>query len=104
MILRSPRDFALGAELDDIDVEPGRRNLGDWLGFGLPGLAVAAAVPALVIGLPVGFVGGAEAKAAARAAAQAAGLAVITNVGEKGGSAVAAAAFNAVWRLTQAVG
>jgi precorrin isomerase len=60
--------------------------------------------PALVIGLPVGFVGAAEAKAAARAAARATGLAVITNVGEKGGSAVAAAAFNAVWRLTQAVG
>jgi precorrin isomerase len=29
---------------------------------------------------------------------------VITNVGEKGGSAVAAAAFNAVLRLSRAVG
>jgi precorrin-8X/cobalt-precorrin-8 methylmutase len=60
--------------------------------------------PALVIGLPVGFVGAAEAKAAARAAAAATDLAVITNVGEKGGSAVAAAAFNAVLRLSRAVG
>ena len=56
--------------------------------------------PALVIALPVGFVGAAEAKAAARGSA----LPVISNVGEKGGSAVAAAAFNAVLRLSQAVG
>jgi len=56
--------------------------------------------PALVIALPVGFVGAAEAKAAARGS----GLAVISNVGEKGGSAVAAAAFNAVLRLSQAIG
>ena len=51
--------------------------------------------PALVIGLPVGFVGAAEAKAALRAS----GLASISNVGERGGSAVAAAALNALWRL-----
>jgi len=56
--------------------------------------------PALIIGLPVGFVGAAEAKQAARGT----DLAVISNVGEKGGSAVAAAAFNAVLRLSQAVG
>ena len=48
--------------------------------------------PALVVGLPVGFVGAAEAKAALRAS----GLASISNVGEKGGSAVACAAFNAL--------
>ena len=51
--------------------------------------------PALVIGLPVGFVGAADAKAVLRAS----GLVAITNVGEKGGSAVAAAAFNAMARL-----
>ena len=51
--------------------------------------------PALVIGLPVGFVGAAEAKARLRAS----GLAAISNVGEKGGSAVAAAAVNALVRL-----
>ncbi len=54
--------------------------------------------PALIIGMPVGFVGAAEAKAALRAS----GLPAISNVGEKGGSAVAAAAVNAMWRLAQA--
>ncbi len=53
--------------------------------------------PALVVGLPVGFVGAAESKAALRASR----LVAITNVGEKGGSAVAAAAFNAVARLSR---
>jgi precorrin-8X/cobalt-precorrin-8 methylmutase len=53
--------------------------------------------PALVVGLPVGFVGAADAKAAARAS----GLATITNVGEKGGSAVTAAAVNAIVRLAR---
>ncbi|GAC1517691.1 MAG: precorrin-8X methylmutase [Acidimicrobiales bacterium] len=57
--------------------------------------------PALVIGMPVGFVGAAEAKAATRDLAARTGLAAITNVGEKGGSAVAAAAFNAVLRLSR---
>lgn len=56
--------------------------------------------PALVIGLPVGFVGAAEAKAALRSS----GLPSISNVGERGGSAVAAAALNALWRLRQAGG
>jgi precorrin-8X/cobalt-precorrin-8 methylmutase len=48
--------------------------------------------PALVIGLPVGFVGAVEAKAALRAS----GLPSVSNVSEKGGSAVAAAALNAL--------
>ncbi len=51
--------------------------------------------PALVVGVPVGFVGAAEAKEALRAS----GLPAISNVGEKGGSAVAAAAVNALVRL-----
>lgn len=51
--------------------------------------------PALVVGLPVGFVGAAESKERLRAS----GLAAISNVGEKGGSAVAAAAVNALVRL-----
>lgn len=50
------------------------------------------AEPALVIGLPVGFVGAAESKAALRAS----GLPSVSNVSEKGGSAVAAAALNAL--------
>ena len=48
--------------------------------------------PALVIGLPVGFVGAAESKAALRSS----GVASISNLSEKGGSAVAAAALNAL--------
>ena len=48
--------------------------------------------PALVVGLPVGFVGAVEAKAALRES----GLPGLSNVCEKGGSAVAAAAVNAL--------
>lgn len=48
--------------------------------------------PALVVGLPVGFVGAAESKAALRAS----GLPAVSNVTDKGGSAVAAAALNAL--------
>ena len=50
------------------------------------------AQPALVVGLPVGFVGAAESKAALRAS----GLPQVSNRSEKGGSAVAAAAVNAL--------
>ncbi|WP_037571690.1 precorrin-8X methylmutase [Phaeacidiphilus oryzae] len=48
--------------------------------------------PALVIGLPVGFVGAAESKQALRES----GLPAVSNRSEKGGSAVAAAAANAL--------
>lgn len=48
--------------------------------------------PALVVGLPVGFVGAVESKQALRES----GLPSVTNVSEKGGSAVAAAAVNAL--------
>lgn len=51
--------------------------------------------PALVIGMPVGFVGAAESKEALRRS----GIVAITNRGEKGGSAAAAAACNALVRL-----
>ena len=51
-----------------------------------------AATPALVIGLPVGFVGAAESKQALRDS----GLPAVSNRGEKGGAAVAAAALNAL--------
>ncbi|WP_059009435.1 precorrin-8X methylmutase [Streptomyces specialis] len=50
------------------------------------------AAPALVIGLPVGFVGAAESKQALRES----GLPAVSNISEKGGSAVAAAALNAL--------
>ena len=58
-------------------------------------VACGVFAPALVIGLPVGFVGAAESKARLRAS----GLSAISNVGEKGGSAVAAAVVNALVRL-----
>jgi precorrin-8X/cobalt-precorrin-8 methylmutase len=48
--------------------------------------------PALIVGLPVGFVGAAEAKAVLSASA----LPCVTNRGERGGSAVAVAALNAL--------
>ena len=50
------------------------------------------AEPALIVGLPVGFVGAAEAKAALAAS----DLPCVTNAGERGGSAVAVAAVNAL--------
>ncbi len=48
--------------------------------------------PAFVVGLPAGFVGAAEAKDALRAS----GIRSVSNVSEKGGPAVAVAAFNAL--------
>jgi precorrin-8X/cobalt-precorrin-8 methylmutase len=48
--------------------------------------------PALIVGLPVGFVGAAEAKAALAAST----LPHVTNAGERGGSAAAVAAVNAL--------
>jgi precorrin-8X/cobalt-precorrin-8 methylmutase len=50
--------------------------------------------PAFVVGLPAGFVGAAEAKDALRAS----GLPSVSNVSEKGGPAVAVAAFDALLR------
>jgi precorrin-8X/cobalt-precorrin-8 methylmutase len=50
--------------------------------------------PAFVVGLPAGFVGAAEAKDALRASH----LPSVSNVSEKGGPAVAVAAFNAMLR------
>ena len=55
--------------------------------------------PAAVIGVPVGFVGAAEAKAALWASPLV--RRAITNVGERGGSPVAAGAVNALVRLAK---
>lgn len=52
------------------------------------------AQPALVIGMPAGFAGAADAKRALRES----GLPAVTNIGEKGGPAVAAAACMALLR------
>jgi len=55
--------------------------------------------PALVIGVPVGLVGAAESKEHLRAATS---ILSISNVGERGGSAIAAAIVNALVRLASA--
>lgn len=55
--------------------------------------------PAAVVGLPVGYVGAAESKAHLWASPLR--PIAITNVGERGGSPVAAAALNALHRLSQ---
>jgi precorrin-8X/cobalt-precorrin-8 methylmutase len=55
-------------------------------------ISTGAVEPALVIGLPVGFVGSCEAKAALRRAQ----VASVSNLTERGGAAVAAAAVNAL--------
>lgn len=61
--------------------------------FELLRLAAAGLVaPALVVGLPVGYVGAAESKAALRLS----GLPQLSNLSARGGSAVAAAAVNAL--------
>ncbi|HJQ28211.1 MAG TPA: precorrin-8X methylmutase [Rubrobacter sp.] len=87
-ITRSAAGFRLAAE------EVGRGTI--WVVgnaptalFELLGLDVT---PALVVGLPVGFVGAAESKAALVDS----GLPALANRGPKGGSAVAAAALNAL--------
>lgn len=53
-----------------------------------------AALPALVLGFPVGFVGAAEAKAAL--AGNPFGIPYVALKGRRGGSALAAAAVNAI--------
>jgi len=55
--------------------------------------------PAFVVGLPAGFVGAAAAKDALRAD----GIRSVTNVSEKGGPAVAAAAFGALLHAAREV-
>lgn len=55
--------------------------------------------PAAVVGLPVGFVGAKESKAALMASSLAS--IAISNIGERGGSPVAAGAVNAIVRVVQ---
>jgi precorrin-8X/cobalt-precorrin-8 methylmutase len=59
--------------------------------------------PALVVGMPVGFVGAVESKAALLETAEALGIPAITVTGRRGGSALAAAAVNALARLQQGI-
>jgi precorrin-8X/cobalt-precorrin-8 methylmutase len=87
-ITRSAAGFRLAAEVDGRGAVWVVGNAPTAL-FELLELTVA---PALVIGLPVGFVGAAESKAALATS----DLPAVTNQGPKGGSAVAAAALNAL--------
>jgi precorrin-8X/cobalt-precorrin-8 methylmutase len=63
-------------------------------------IAGGAGKPALVLGFPVGFVGAAESKSAL--AANSLGLPFMTLLGRRGGSAMAAAALNALVLQTNA--
>ncbi|MGW5125623.1 precorrin-8X methylmutase [Streptomyces sp. NPDC004069] len=83
---------AHAARLAYEDVGPGALWVIGCAPTALEELLKLDASPALVIGLPVGFVGAAESKAALRES----GLPAVSNVSEKGGSAVAAAALNAL--------
>lgn len=98
-----PRTFLLAAEeggtRSAASVKVAREEVGPgavWVVGCAPTALVALlevdAAPAFVVGLPVGFVGAVEAKAALRAS----GLPAVSNLGPKGGSAVAAAALNAL--------
>jgi len=72
-----------------------------WLAGGPPDalaeIMAREVEPALVIGVPSGLVGAAEAKDALRHS----GLPALTNISEKGGAAVAAAAFDALLRVAE---
>jgi len=74
-----------------------------WLVGGVPDslveLIAREVEPALVVGVPVGLAGAAEAKDALRHS----GLPSLSNTSEKGGAAVAAAAFDALRRLAAAL-
>lgn len=83
---------AAGARVAAQDAGPGAVWVIGTAPTALVELLSLDAGPALVIGLPVGFVGATEAKAALRAS----GLPALTNLSEKGGAAVAAAALNAL--------
>ena len=87
-ITRSAAGFRLAAE----EVGPGAIWVVGNAPTALCELLDLDVVPALVVGLPVGFVGAAESKDALAAS----GMPAVTNRGPKGGSAVAAAALNAL--------
>lgn len=74
------------------DVGPGAVWVVGCAPTALEELLRLGAAPALVIGLPVGFVGAVESKASLRAS----GLPAVSNRSERGGSAAAAAALNAL--------
>jgi precorrin-8X/cobalt-precorrin-8 methylmutase len=87
-ITRSAAGFRLAAE----EVGPGAVWVVGNAPTALFELLELDVEPALVVGLPVGFVGAAESKEGLIRS----GLPAVTNRGPKGGSAVAAAALNAL--------
>lgn len=87
-LTRSAAGFRLAAE----EVGPGAIWVVGNAPTALFELISLKAGPALVVGLPVGFVGAAESKEALIES----GLPAVANYGPKGGSAVAAAAVNAL--------
>ena len=95
-ITRSATGFRLAAE----EVGPGALWVVGNAPTALFELLELDAAPALVVGLPVGFVGAAESKEALMES----GLPAVVNHGRKGGSAVAAAALNAILYFNEAEG
>jgi precorrin-8X/cobalt-precorrin-8 methylmutase len=102
-LVSDPRAFELSERLGITRSAAGFRLAAEEVGSGavwVVGNAPTAlfellgleASPALVVGLPVGFVGAAESKDALATS----GLPAVANRGPKGGSAVAAAALNAL--------
>lgn len=87
-ITRSAAGFRLAAE----EVGPGAVWVVGNAPTALFELLELSVAPTLVVGLPVGFVGASESKDALLAS----GLPAVANHGPKGGSAVAAAALNAL--------
>ena len=85
-----------GAKLDGAVVAIG--NAPTALFHLLDLLAAGAPKPAVVVGIPVGFIGAAESKDALVAEAAERGIEYITVLGRRGGSAIAAAALNALAR------
>jgi precorrin-8X/cobalt-precorrin-8 methylmutase len=92
-VTRSAAGFRLAAE----EVGPGAVWVVGSAPTALLELLELDVEPALVVGLPVGFVGAAESKEKLIKS----GLPAVTNRGPKGGSAVAAAALNALLYLEE---
>lgn len=111
-LLRDPRVPDLAAELGTTRSAAavqlwGRRLDGAVVAIGnaptalfhlLDLLAAGAPRPAVVVGIPVGFIGAAESKDALVAEAAGLGVEYITVLGRRGGSAITAAALNALAR------
>lgn len=92
-LTRSAAGMLLAAE----DGQPGTVYVVGNAPTALFALLEAGVEPALIVGLPVGFVDAVESKQALRDS----GLPSLTNLGPKGGSAVAAAAVNALLYLEE---